>query len=132
MRKLFVHILLFYHFGMISSNIISICVIHNVSLLMFDPNSTTINGTCGECLCAMVLNTTSFSSLNCFENNKTCQIFPKSLETRSFTLINNSASSFYFFQLPIDNTTSTTVSIVASTSISSSQLLFSLDTIRDL
>jgi len=129
MWKLFVYILLFLHFGMISSNIISIGVIHNVYLLIFDSNSTTINGTCDQCLCAMVLNTTSFSFLNCFQNNNTCQVFSKSLQTKSFTLMNNSASSFYFFQLPFDNITSTTVSRVESTRISSSELLFSLNTI---
>jgi hypothetical protein len=129
MWKLFVYILLFLHFGMISSSIISVGVIYNVYLLIFDSNSTTIKGTCDQCLCAMVLNTTSFSFLNCFQNNRTCQMFSKSFETRPFTLMNSSASSFYFFQLPFDNTTSTTASSVASTSISSSELLFSLDTI---
>jgi hypothetical protein len=122
MSKLFVYMLLLLHFGMISSSIISIGVIYNVYLLIFNSNSTTINGTCDQCLCTMVLNTTLFSFLNCFQNNKTCQLFSKSFETRSFRLMNNSASSFYFFQLPFDNTTSTAVSSVASTSISSSEL----------
>ncbi len=114
---IFSYVFLFYYFEPISSSMnIVIPVIHNVSLQMLDYNSTTINGTCDECLCQMLLNTTLIYSFNCFQNNKTCEIFSKSLKTSSFLLMNNSASSIYFTSLPIDDETLTTTIAAQSTS----------------
>jgi hypothetical protein len=98
-------------------------VIHNVSLQMLNYNSTIINGTCNECLCTMLLNITLIFSFNCFQNNNTCEIFSKSLDTNSFLLINNTASSLYFISLPtIDSTLE-----ITSTAQTTSELLL-LDT----
>lgn len=82
----------------------NIPVIHNVSLIMFDYNSTVINNiSCDYCLCTMLLNSTIYS-LNYFRNNNTCQLFFKSLETNSFLLTNNLESSIYFKSIPVINT----------------------------
>jgi alpha-amylase/alpha-mannosidase (GH57 family) len=116
MWHIFVYIFLFHYFETISSSVIHIPVIHNATLQMLDYNATIINGTCHECLCAMVLNTTSISAFNCFQNNNTCELFSKSLMTNSFSLINNSASSVYFISLPINNTVVAVTSIVQNTS----------------
>ncbi len=106
MWKILLYTFLFQRFfeGVLSS-VKSIPRIHNVSLVMFNSNSTIINGTCQQCLCSVLLNTTSFSSFNCFSSNNTCQMFSQPLETGSFMLINNTRSSFYFFSWPIDGTT---------------------------
>jgi hypothetical protein len=58
-------------------------------------------------------------SFNCFQNNNTCEIFSKSLDTNSFLLINNTASSLYFISLPtIDSTLE-----ITSTAQTTSELL---------
>jgi hypothetical protein len=116
------NVFLFYYFESVSSSINIIPVIHNVSLRMLNYNSTTINGTCGECLCAMVLNPASIYSFNCFQNNNTCEIFSKSLTTGSFLLMNNSASSVYFTSLLIDDETLTSTVVAQSTSDFTSKL----------
>lgn len=116
MRCIFSYVFLFYYFKPISSSMHVIPVIHNVSLRMLDYNSTIINGTCDECICSMLLNTASISSFNCFQNNKTCEIFFKPLNTSSFLLMNNLMSSLYFISLPIDDKTLTTTMVAESTS----------------
>jgi len=122
MWSIFSYVFLFYYFETISSSINIIPVIHNVSLQMLDYNSTTINSTCDECLCAMLLNTTSISAFNCFQNNRTCEIFSGPLKISSFLLMNNSASSIYFASLPIDDETLTTNIVAQSTSDFTSKL----------
>jgi hypothetical protein len=124
MWSIFIYVFLFHYSEMISSSMNNIPVIHNVSLQMLNYNSTIINGTCNECLCAMLSNSTSISCFNCFRNNKTCEIFSKSLENSSFALINNSASSVYFFSLPINDIESTSDLIMPSTNNSTSKSLF--------
>jgi hypothetical protein len=102
-------------------------VIYNVSLQMSDYNSTIINGTCNECLCAMVLNPTSIYAFNCFQNNATCEIFSNSFNTSSFSLRNNSASSVYFISLPTsDKSVATTVVAQSTSSFTSKSLLCEL------
>lgn len=100
MDTVFLSLLLFEFVIRISSNIVSIPVIRNVSLQMFGYNSTTINGTCHECLCAMVLNKTSISSFNCIHNNQTCELFFQPLNTTSFSLISDTTSSVYLQSIP--------------------------------
>jgi hypothetical protein len=121
MRCIFFYIFLFHYFETISSSINNIPVIYNVSLRMLNYNATIMNGTCHECLCAMVLNVTSIYCFNCFQNNGTCEIFSTPLTTSSFSLMNNSASSVYFSSLPIDDSTSTIASIAQSTNNLSSK-----------
>ncbi len=115
MHRIVIYIFLFYYFGTVVCSINHIPVIRNSSLQVLGYNSTIINGTCQECLCAMLLNSTSINSFNCFPNNKTCEIFSNSFLTSSFLLINNSASSVYFISLPIIGTTMVTNSIGHST-----------------
>jgi hypothetical protein len=116
MWHVFVYVFLFHSFETISMSINSIPVISNVSLRVLDSSSTTMNGTCQTCLCAMILNTTQIFAFNCFHNNDTCQIFSKSFITNSFSLTNNSESSLYFLSLPINNGTSEITSTGYSTS----------------
>jgi len=102
-------------------------LIYNVSLQMSNYNSTIINGTCNECLCAMVLNPTSIYAFNCFQNNETCEIFSKAFNASSFLLRNNSASSVYFISLPIsDKSLATTVVTQSTSSFTSKSLLCEL------
>jgi hypothetical protein len=110
------YFILLYYFAIIFSGMNRIPVIHNVSLQMLNYNSTTINGTCNECLCTMLLNITLIFSFNCFQNNKTCEIFSKSLNTNSFLLINNTASSVYFISLPTNDLTLAMTSTTQNTS----------------
>jgi hypothetical protein len=116
MWSIFICIFLFRSVEAISSIVTNIPVIHNVSLQAFNYNSTTINGTCDACLCAMLLNTTEISCFNCFSNNNTCEIFSKSFTIGSFSLINNSAASVYFLLLPINEIASTIISTAYTTS----------------
>lgn len=88
----------------ISSSRISVPVIRNVSLKIPGYNSTTINSTCHECLCAMLLNKTLISSFNCIYNNQTCELFSQSDNINSSMLMSNTASSVYFISLPIAST----------------------------
>jgi hypothetical protein len=108
MWKILLCAFLFQRFESVLSSVKSIPRINNVSLVMFNSNSTIINGTCQQCLCSVLLNTTSFSSFNCFSSNNTCQMFSQPLVTGSFMLVNDTRSSFYFFSWPIDDTTLTT------------------------
>jgi hypothetical protein len=116
MWRIFSYVLVFYPFETILSSMNQIPVIYNVSLQMSDYNSTIINGTCNECLCAMVLNKTSIYAFNCFQNNGTCEIFSKAFNTSSFSLRNNSASSVYFISLPISDKSLATTVVAQSTS----------------
>lgn len=105
MWVIFVGFLLLQYSAGISSSINRIPVIHNVSLEVFGYTPTTMNGTCDECLCAMLLNKTSISSFNCIQSNKTCELFSQALNTSLFSLINNTASSVYFITLPNNSST---------------------------
>jgi len=107
MWKILVCVFLIQHFATVSSSVKFVGLIRNVSLVMFNTNSTIINGTCHECVCVLLLNTTSFSFFICFQNSNICEMFSEPLKTGSFTFVNNSASLFYFFSLPIDDTTLT-------------------------
>ena len=100
MNAVFLGLLSLQFFVKISSSLISIPVIRNVSLKMSGYNSTTINSTCHECFCAMLLNKTSISSFNCIHKNQTCELFSLSLNTTSFSLISDTTSSVYFKSIP--------------------------------
>jgi hypothetical protein len=127
MWRIFIYIFVFYPFETILSSMNPVPVIYNVSLQMSDYNSTIINGTCNECLCAMVLNPTSIYAFNCFQNNATCEIFSNSFNTSSFSLRNNSASSVYFISLPTsDKSVATTVVAQSTSSFTSKSLLCEL------
>lgn len=82
-----------------------LAVSHNVSLVMPNANRSTINNTCNECICKMMLNESSISSLNCFRHRNACELFFTPLIFGSFSLINNSSSTFYALSLPPYNKT---------------------------
>lgn len=128
MWQIFVCSLLLQHFVEICSGLDSIPVIHNASLNILGYNSTTINGTCDECLCVMLLNRISISAFNCIPNNKTCELFFLPLNTSLFWLRNNTASSVFFISLSGSSLATATASTAedASNFPRKSLLLFSL------
>jgi len=125
MHHILVFIFWFYCFSITLCSTNNIPVIYNVSLEMLDYNSTIINGTCHDCLCTMIMNSTMISAFNCFQNNNTCEIFSKSLKTDSFSFMNNTASSVYFISLPINDSATAITSATQNTSSFTSQSLFS-------
>lgn len=108
MWKILVCVFLILHFETVWSNRTTVAVVHNISMIMCNTNSTITNGTCHDCLCALMINAISPFFFNCFWTNNTCEIFFRSFETGSFMLINNAASSLYFFPPSADDTTLTT------------------------
>ncbi|CAF0876373.1 unnamed protein product [Adineta steineri] len=91
---------------------IKVGIVNNVSLNV--PQWSTrslfypvLNGTCEECLCAVVTNSSALNSIvlndigsfNCFRNNQTCQFFSKSTFYQ-FWLSNDNDTDYYIFQLP--------------------------------
>jgi len=88
-------------------------VISNVSLQISNNNSNIIiNGACNKCICAMLLNSTSISALNCFPLNKTCQLFSNDCLSKSFSFKDDLTSSFYFFPSLISGIISTTENVI--------------------
>lgn len=125
MNTVFLGILSFQFVAKIFSSTISIPVIRNVSLHMSGYNSTTINGTCHECLCTMLLNKTSISSFNCIHTNQTCELFSRSLNTTAFSLMRDTTSSVYLKSIPNIISVSTVPSIdQSSSSLSRESWLF--------
>ncbi len=67
-------------------------------------NSLVLNGTCEECLCNIITNSSLFNlidigSFNCFINNKTCQLFSKEA-FYEYSFNNNTNTIYYFIQEP--------------------------------
>lgn len=124
MQYLFHCLVLLNYFETTTSNIARVPVIHHVSMSVVNYTSTTINATCNQCLCAMLLNLTMMSSFNCFPQNGTCEIFSSSLKTSALLLLNNSMSSTYFRSLPTDVIAGlTTATNLQSTSESRTRIL---------
>jgi hypothetical protein len=123
MWYIIISLFLIHHFDMFSAGNSYIRVIGNVSLVMSNTNSTLMNGTCNQCLCAALLNSTmSISSFNCFHNNNTCEMFTLSLANGSYSLMPLSTSSLYLFPLLTYKTISTTAFFAKNTSDSSGEL----------
>ena len=102
----FICILLIQNRMMVESIRIPVGALHNVSVQLSDLNSTWVNGSYHECLCQMILND-SFSSFNCFTNTNTCQMYSNTNRSRSYSVIRQQNSSFYFLSLPIASELST-------------------------
>ena len=83
----------------VQSGAVPVGSIRNVSLTVPQGNPTTINGTCQSCLCALLSNSSLFG-LNCFSDNLTCQMYSKADQSKPFSLVYSSGSTFYFFSLP--------------------------------
>lgn len=93
------------YFQIVGSNKRSIGIVRNITVIPLNMTSTIINGTCHDCLCALVINESFSSSFNCFRNNNTCEVFSQSLDPGSFILMNNTPNVFYFFSQSNDDTT---------------------------
>ena len=123
--------------SIIESSTVSFGVIRNTSLKIPHDKSTTINGTCEACLCALFTNPSLFS-FNCFENNLTCAMHSKADQGKPFTLVAFATGSFYFVSLPThDQRTSTVESTTKSytipTPLTSVEYLLTFDsTFQDL
>jgi hypothetical protein len=107
---LFLLIIFFQH--LIKVNNVGVGIINNVSLNL--PvwstrltSAPTLNGTCTQCLCAVMTNSPVLNSIssigvgsfNCFINNNTCQFF-SSGTFYEFWLNNDTDTNYYVFQLP--------------------------------
>ena len=123
MYIIFLNLFLLQYLTGISSTTISIPVIHNASLQISGYNSTIIHGTCGQCICKMLLKHISISSFNCIRHNKTCEIFFEPLNATLFSFTNNTTSSVYFISLPSDSVMLENTSIGQDTSSSLRTLL---------
>ena len=84
---------------MIESSTVPFGVIRNISLKIPQGITTTVNGTCETCVCALVSNPSLFS-FNCFENNLTCEMYSKADQDKPFSLLDFATSAFYFLSLP--------------------------------
>ena len=78
---------------------ISVGIIRNASLTLLDTNATTINGSCEECLCALLANSAVFS-VTSFHENLTCQLHSTQNQNKPFVLIDSANTSFYCVSLP--------------------------------
>ena len=79
---------------------VSVGSINNVSLNILQTNAINMNGTEQQCLCVLTHKTSLFFGFNYFSDNSTCQMHSKSDQNKSFTLVNDGTSVFYFLSLP--------------------------------
>jgi type IV secretory pathway TraG/TraD family ATPase VirD4 len=106
----FFFVILLEHFD--SINNIKVGIINNVSLNLpswssRSKSAPTLNGTCAECLCAIMTNSSDLYSIssygigsfNCFTNNNTCQFFTNGT-FYEYWLSNDTNTNVYFLQLP--------------------------------
>ena len=89
---------------LIEVNSVPVGVIRNSSLEIAGANTTTINGTCEECVCKLLTDPTFFS-FNCFLGNLTCRFHFVQNQNQPFALITADSASFYFASLPTFVTT---------------------------
>ena len=92
-------ILLLSPLTLISVNPMPVGVIRNSSLEIAGANTTTISGTCEECVCKLLTDPTFFS-FNCFPSNITCHFHSVQNQNQPFSLITANNASFYFASLP--------------------------------
>ena len=86
--------------------------ISNVSLVIVPINTTINTTTCNECICNM-FRSPEILSLNCFQTNSNqvmCTMFTNDTYTSAvnYRLERNGNSTFYFRQLPVELSTTTT------------------------
>ena len=82
---------------------VSVGYIHDVIMLSSSGIFLSMNGSCDQCVCAMLLSTT-IAGVSCFPNH-TCLVFHN--YSLSYTLLTSSNSSFYFLSLPSEQQQST-------------------------
>ncbi|CAF1559340.1 unnamed protein product, partial [Adineta ricciae] len=84
---------------------IQVGLIQNVYLNVPNFSSPLIYGSCDQCLCLMINSNQTIVSFNCYQNNRTCQLFNNSLNFFRNQLNDELNSSFYFLQYPPRNFT---------------------------
>ena len=99
LRRSLITVLLLHQLTINQVRTISVSLIRNVSLTIPGANTTIINGTCKDCICALLLNTTFFA-VNCLVDNQRCELYSKADQNRSFSLIPGVSASFYFMSFP--------------------------------
>ena len=117
---------------MIVVSAVPVGIIHNISLDILGASTTSINGTCQDCVCALLISS-AFFALNCFHDNLTCQLHSTSNRNAPFSLIRSGSSSLYFLALPaFDTLTSTDNPSTTATVTATVEYLWSFDsTFRD-
>ena len=92
-------ILLLHGFITIETGQVPVGLIHDASLNIPSGMTTTVNGTCDQCLCTL-FTSSQFFSVNCFSENVTCQLHSASDQSKPFNWIIAIHASFYFLSLP--------------------------------
>lgn len=120
----FVSVCLFFmDIFIVRTNAVSVGVIRNVSMILYDVNSTIVYGNCQECLCIMNLKR-NYSSFTCNDELRICQMYWKDQQSQSYSLVRNSSSQFYFLTFPIISTSTTTQSTSTTTTTGLSNRIF--------
>ena len=107
MKRALIAILLLQCLAIVPILTISVGIIRNASLDILNAPTTLINGSCDDCTCALLGNSTFFS-LNCFADNLTCQLHSIHNQHEPYTMTNSAHTSFYFVSLPTFVTTTST------------------------
>ena len=84
---------------LVASTTVTIGIVQNVSLSLFQRTTTIINGTCETCLCTLISNPSLFS-FNCFNSNLTCEMHKTSDRNKPFNLVPFVRGVYYFTSLP--------------------------------
>ena len=84
---------------LIASTTVTIGIVQNVSLTLFQSTTTIINGTCETCLCTLISDLSLFS-FNCFKSNLTCEMHRMSDRNKPFELVPFVLGVYYFTSLP--------------------------------
>ena len=108
-------ILLLHQLTLIGLNAVSIGIIRNTSLAIPNTNATIINGSCEQCVCRLLADSTFFA-FNCLHVDVTCQLHSVLNQSQPSVLITNTNASFYFRSLPTFVTTDTCINEVTTTS----------------
>ena len=87
------------HVRLITSTTVTIGIVQNVSLKLFQGTTTIITGTCETCLCTLVSDP-SLSSFNCFSSTLTCEMHKTSDQSKPFELVTSALAQYFFTSLP--------------------------------
>ena len=99
MRSVLITILVLHGLATLELGAVPVGVIHNVSLTVLNTNTTRINGTCEQCVCSLLVGS-AFFALNCFHDNRTCNLYSASNKNKPFSLITSGNVSLYFLSIP--------------------------------
>ena len=133
MEGALITVLLLHCLSIIHNSATSVGIIVNRSLAISNASTTTINGICEECVCALLANPTFFS-FNCFSANLTCQLHSAMDRNQPFALTVSANTSFYFVSLPTFVATASTNTCIheITSSLKPVEYLWSFDsTFRD-